>query len=190
VVNEAPERPSGSRRRLLQSGAAAAAALLAAGCGTPSLHDQLKHDPPVARTDAEVLLALLDVERMGIAIYTAGAPLLPAAATPAAKQFLAQELAHAGGLIGLIRAAGRKPPTPRENYDLGQPRNGRDVLELLHAAERAQVSAYLQSIPRLAPGRVRTQVAGFFANDAQHLSSVRFLLGEPALVAPLVTGRE
>jgi hypothetical protein len=109
---------------------------------------------------------------------------------PAAKQFLAQELAHAGGLIGLIRAAGRKPPMPRENYDLGQPRTGRDVLELLHAAERAQVSAYLQAIPRLAPGPVRTRVAGFFANDAQHLSSVRFLLGEPALVAPLVTGRE
>jgi hypothetical protein len=190
VVKQAPESSSGSRRRLLQSGAASVAALLAAGCGSPSLHEQLKHDPPVARTDAEVLLALLDIERMGIAAYTAGAPLLPASAMPAAKQFLAQELAHAGGLIGLIRAAGRKPPMPRENYDLGRPRTGRDVLELIHAAERAQVSAYVQAIPRLAPGPVRTRVAGIFANDAQHLSSVRFLLGEPALVAPLVNGRE
>jgi hypothetical protein len=190
VVSEAPESDSGSRRRLLQAGAAAAAAMVTAGCGKPSLREQLKRDPTVAKADVEVLLGLLEVERMGIAIYTAGGPLLPAAAVPAAKQFLAQELAHAGGLIGLIRAAGSKAPMPREGSDLGRPRSGREVLELIHTAERAQVSAYLQSIPRLAPGPVRTQVAGYFANDAQHLSSVRFLLGEAALVAPLVTGRE
>jgi hypothetical protein len=189
VVSEAPEGSSGSRRRLLAGGAAGAAVLLA-GCGKPSLRTQLKHDPPVARADAEVLLRLLAVERRGIAIYTAGTPLLPAAAVPAAKQFLAQELAHAGGLIGLIKAAGSKPPTAHEGYDLGRPRNGRDVLQLLQDAERAQVAAYVDAIPRLAPGPVRTEVAGYFANDAQHLSSVRFLLGEPPLVAALVTGRE
>ena len=182
---------AGSRRRLLQSGAAGVAgALLVTACGKESLHDQLKHDPPVARIDVEVLEHLIVVERLGITAYTAGAPLLPPSAARAAKQFLAQDLAHVGGLSGLIRAAGAKPPEPQDVYDLGMPRNSQDVLRLLHQVERAQISAYLSAIPRLGPGPVRRQVAGYFANDAQHVSILRFLLGEAPLPDPLVTGRE
>jgi hypothetical protein len=164
--------------------------LVLAACGKESLHDQLKHDPPVARTDVALLEHLLDVERLGIAAYTAGTPILPPAAAPAGKQFLAQELAHAGSLSGLIRTAGAKPPEPRPTYDLGSPRTTRQVLELLHFVERVQIAAYLDAIPRLEPGLVRRQVAGLFANDAQHLSVVRFLLGEPPLPEALLTGTE
>jgi len=167
----------------------AGAALLAA-CGTESLHDELSHQPAVARADVEILQHLLDVERLGIAAYTAAAPVLPPSSGDACKQFLAQELAHAGGLIGLIGAAGRKAPDPRPTYDLGSPRTRQEVLALLHWTEHVQVTSYLEALPRLAPARLRAQVAGFFANDAQHLSVVRFLLGEPALPAALVTGRE
>jgi hypothetical protein len=194
VVSEAPEGDSGSRRQVLSRTASAAAAAtgaaLLAACGGESLRSQLKRDPPVAHADVIILKRLLEVERLGIAAYTAGAPLLPPSAADAAKQFLAQELAHAGGLGGLIKAAGAKPPEPRGNYDLGKPRDARDVLRLFETAERLQIAAYVEAIPRLAPGQVRTQTAGYFANDAQHLSSVRLLLGEPPLPAALVTGRE
>lgn len=164
--------------------------MLLAGCGKESLHDQLKRQPAVARADVDILEHLLEVERLGIAAYTAGAPLLPPSAAAAAKQFLAQELAHAGGLISLVRAAGRKPPEPRPSYDLGAPRDSHDVLSLLARVERMQIAAYLDAIPRLAPGEVRTRTAGFFANDAQHLSAVRLLLGQAPLPAAFVTGRE
>jgi NAD(P)-dependent dehydrogenase (short-subunit alcohol dehydrogenase family) len=193
VVTEAPEGDPGSRRRLVERAAAglaaAGAAALLAACGKQSLHDQLKQQPEVARADVEILRHLLDVERLGIAAYTAAAPLLPTSAALACKQFLAQELAHAGGLIGLISAAGRKAPDPRPSYDLGRPRDTHEVLRLLQWTEQIQVSSYLDALPRLVPGAVRTQASGFFANDAQHLSSVRFLLGEPPLSA-LVTGRD
>jgi len=193
VVSPPPEDGSGTRRRWLGR---AARAVIAAGsasalgaCGE-SLRSQLRRNSPVAETDVKLLERLLDAERYAIAAYTAAAPLLPPSAARAAKQFLAQELAHAGGLIYLVGAAGAKAPDPRASYDLGKPRGARELLLLLERAERGQIAAYLTAIPRLAPGPVRTQAAAYFANDAQHLASVRLLLGEPPLPSALVTGRD
>jgi hypothetical protein len=166
------------------------AALLAGACGGDPLKDQLKDDPATAATDVALLNHLVDLEYLAVAAYTAGLPLLDRPAARAAKQFLAQELGHAQGLSILVREAGGKPNKPGQTYDLGNPRTSADVLRLLHAVEGEQVAAYLAAIPRLGPAKVRTLTAQYFANDAQHISIVRSLLGEPAVPAPFVTGRE
>jgi hypothetical protein len=183
-----------SRRRLLSvSGVTAVgAAGLIAGCGgAGSPRGQVRTLPPPGRhQDIEILDRLLGLEQAAVAAYTAGIPLLRGGAQLAATQFLEQELSHASELSGLVKAAGGRARLPQASYDLGQPRTARDVVRLLHVAERAQLIAYLDAIPRLAPGAVRAAAAAIFANDAQHIAVLRSALGLAPLSGPFVTGRE
>jgi hypothetical protein len=179
-----------SRRGFLGAGLAGGSALVLAACGGDSLKTQLKQAPPVAQTDVVLLNHLIDLEYHAVAAYTAGLPLLGPTAYHASKQFLAQELGHVSGLSLLVREAGGKPPKPREDYQLGAPKTVDDVLRLLHEVETQQIAAYVDIIPRLGPAKVRTLTTQYFANDAQHISIVRALLGEDPLPAAFVTGRE
>jgi ferritin-like protein len=158
------------------------------GCGKESLHTRLKRQPSVAQRDVQQLNHLLDVQHLAIAAYTAGTPLLADSAAAAAQQFLAQELGHAGGLAGLVKAAGGKPHEPLGSYNLGAPRTANDVLRLLQRIEQIELSSFLDALAQLGPGEVRAQVAGYFANDAQHDSAVRLLLGQDPLPSALVPG--
>jgi hypothetical protein len=104
--------------------------------------------------------------------------------------FLRQELAHTGMLLSLIKRAGG-PAVPRAaSYQLGNPRTGRDVLTLLHHAERAQLAGYTDAVGRLSPGYLRASVAAILADDAQHVSVLRSLLGLNPIPSPFVTGGE
>lgn len=193
VIGPAEEEaePS-SRRSLLRAGAAGIAGLLAASCGTSAqpLRAQLERSPPQQRTDVQVLNHLLDVENLGIAAYTAGIPLLAPGLDKSASLFLNDEIAHAGQLIGLVKAAGGKAQKPAPSYDLGHPSTSEEVLGLLHEVERLQIASYLRALPQLTLGKLRQQVVSMMANDAQHLAAVRAGLGQPAVPSAFVTGRE
>lgn len=159
--------------------AVAVAAELADGCSTRvrSSNVPLSKHTRGAQADAALLGDLLDRERYGIAAYSAAIPLLTRPAARAAKQFLAHELAHAAELEGLIRQAGARPAKPPAFYDLGNPRGERELLELLHAAERAQARAYLRALPLLVPSRLRAAATAILANEAQHVAVLRMKLG-------------
>ncbi len=184
----------GSRRELItgssQTVAAGAAAILIAGCSKKSSHPRVGGVPASARSaDVELLNRMLDLEYATIAAYTAGIPLLSGAAQSAAQRFLAQELSHAGELSGLVKQARAKPHLARSSYDLGHPRRPAEVLKLLEGLERQQLTAYLAVIPLLSPSSLRAAVASIFANDAQHISVLRSLLGQEPLPGAFVTGR-
>ncbi len=181
--------PSSRRRVMLAAGAGLAGAVLAA-CGSQSIRQQVHNSQPALSTDVDLLNSLLHVEHVGIAAYTAGIPLLAQPTAQAGQLFLNDELSHAGDLAGLVREAGGKPIKPAPSYVLGHPRNSEEVLMLLHAVERAQITAYLNAIPRLEPGVVKQQVASILANDAQHVAVVRAALGLTAIPSAFVTGRE
>jgi hypothetical protein len=185
-----------SRRALL--GAATTAlgsgvALVLAGCGAgdrtgaKSVH---KAKPPVRHADIALLMALLDLERHTVAAYTAGLPLLSHPDARTAKQFLNEELQHTGELIALIKAAGGEAAPRFGAYDLGQPADGAAVLALLHGLERAQVSAYLEAIPKLSPGPVRAAAATVLASDAQHLAVLRSAQGLAPMPSAFLTGQQ
>jgi len=180
-----------SRRTLLAAGGGAAAAtvgLLAACSGSKPLRVKVRTGVKVQRGDVSALNRVLDLEQHTIAAYTAGIPLLRKPATKAAQQFLAQELAHAQALSDLVRKAGGKPDKPRASYDLGNPSTDVEVLALLRDLEGRQLAAYLQVLPSLSPGKLRSAVAAIFANDAQHLAVLRAQLGQTAVPAAFVTG--
>jgi hypothetical protein len=163
-----------------------------AGCGRSSpAHDAVTTVPQAIRqTDVELFNRSLDLERRSIAAYTAGIPLLRGTEAKAAKQFLGQEMEHAGELLALIHAAGGTAIPRVASYDLGHPRTAREVLALLHRFESRQIAAYLDAIPKLSPGLVRGAVASILANDAQHVSVLRLGLGSSPAPTPFVTGRE
>jgi hypothetical protein len=175
---------------LLRAVGAGIAGLLVAGCGGQSLKAQVHNSAPVLGTDVDLLNQLLHLEHVAIWAYTAATPLLPAAVTKAGQLFLNDELEHAGALAGLIRAAGGKPIKPASSYPLGHPNSSREVLELLHSVENAQLTAYLSALGRLEPGSVKSSIASILANDAQHVAVVRAALHQPAVPSAFVTGRD
>jgi hypothetical protein len=189
VVSDQPERSAHTRRALLAGGVASGTIALA-GCGSKSLRSRVKKGAKVVPGDIDVLNRLLELEQYTIAAYAAGIPLLGRSAGKAAKQFLGQELAHAGTLGGLVKQAGGKPVRPRPSYDLGHPHGATDVLALLHRLEAEQLAGYLQMLPALSPGRLRSTAAAIMANDAQHLALIRQAQGHPPVPAALATGRE
>jgi hypothetical protein len=190
VTDEASEGEPSSRRGLLLAAGAGLAGAVLAGCGGQSIRQQVHNSKPLLSSDVDLLNSLLHVEHVAIAAYTAGIPLLAQPTAKAGQLFLNDELSHAGDLAGLVRAAGGKPIKPAPSYALGHPRNSEEVLMLLHSIEQAQISAYLDAIPRLEPGTLKQQVASILANDAQHVAVVRAALGQPAIPSALVTGRE
>jgi Ferritin-like domain len=190
VTDEASEGEPSCRRGLLLAAGAGLAGAVLAGCGGQSIRQQVHNSKPLLSSDVDLLNSLLHVEHVAIAAYTAGIPLLAQPTAKAGQLFLNDELSHAGDLAGLVRAAGGKPIKPAPSYALGHPRNSEEVLMLLHSIEQAQITAYLDAIPRLEPGTLKQQVASILANDAQHVAVVRAALGQPAIPSALVTGRE
>ncbi|HEX3511861.1 MAG TPA: ferritin-like domain-containing protein, partial [Solirubrobacteraceae bacterium] len=165
--------PATRRRMLGMSLASSATAAAAALAGCAGSRQRLKLGDRSLDSDSQLLNSLLLLERRAIAAYTAGAPLLSGRDLRAATAFLRQELVHAGHLILLIKRAGGTASPRVASYDLGHPRNARDVLTLLHQVERAQLGAYIDAIPKLSPGPLRASVATIVADDAEHVSVLR-----------------
>jgi Ferritin-like domain len=179
-----------SRRAVLRTAMAGAAALLA-GCGRVNpLHQRVKKAGQVPFGDIALLQGLLDLELMMIAAYTDGTPLLDPVSAKAARQFLLQELAHAGELAGLLRQARVKPHQAKQYYNLGHPQSSTEVVELLHRIESALITSYQLTIPRLQSPLIRGAVATILANDAQHVAVLRSVLGDEPVPSALVSGRE
>jgi hypothetical protein len=184
-----PQRDS--RRVWLTNAVVGGGALVLAGCGRVNpLHQRIKKSGRAAPADVPLLQGLLDLELMLIAAYTAGSPLLDRLTAKAARQFLLQELAHAGELAGLVREAHVKPHEIKQYYNLGHPQTSVQVIELLHRIESALIAAYLATIPRLETPPIRGALATIMANDAQHVSVLRAALDEDPVPSALITGRE
>jgi Ferritin-like domain len=192
VVSGEPGAGACSRRALIgRSGFVAAGAGVAlAGCGRSSRPHVHKIPARARAADVDVLNGLLDLELRAVAAYTAGIPLLTSHVQTAAKQFLTQELTHVNELRGLIRQAKGFANKPKPSYDFGRPSGHHDVVDLLHSVEQAQISAYLEAVPVVAPGPVRAALAAILANDAQHVVVIRRALRVEPIPSAFVTGSE
>lgn len=193
----AAAEPATSRRALLRTAGSVAAggsAALLAACSTKAATAPPAATPGVQpsalQADVVLLNSALDLEHTAIAAYTAGIPLLSGAWLADAKQFLGQELSHAAELSALISEGGGKPNLPNSAYSLGNPRRAQDVLTLLHTIEAAMIRFYLDALPRLRHGIVRSTVASILANEAEHISVLREAQGHAPVPSAFVTAAE
>jgi hypothetical protein len=177
-VSTAEEVRLRSRRALLAGAAGVAGGVVLAGCGGKPLREKIRGGASTPGSDIDVLNSLLAAENYGIAAWAVGIPLLSRTGQMIGKQFLSQELAHAGELSDLIKGAGGKPPARPASYNLGDPHTEAEAWSLLQNAERIQLNAYLEMVPVLSGGRVRAAIATIFANDAQHLAVIRSQSGQ------------
>lgn len=189
----AADESSASRRSLLVSvGAGATGALLLAGCGSSSTRQAAPRVSPPAgsSSDAQLLNVLLGNEYYAIAAYTAATPLLSGAPGRVARQFLGQEVLHTDRLINLIQKAGGTPDRADASFDLGRPGGSRELMRLLLEAEQRQLRAYVQAVPQLTSGPLRSNVATILAAQAQHEAIWRLQLGQRPAPTAFVTGNE
>ncbi|MGH2893278.1 MAG: ferritin-like domain-containing protein [Solirubrobacteraceae bacterium] len=183
----------GASRRALLTGtgtALAGGALALAGCGSVQTGKKAVKETsqPVRHQDIEILGRALELERRTAVAYIACIPLLARPQRKAFRQFLHEELQHAGELISLIKAAGGKAAPRADSYAIGHPTDAPGVYALVHSLEALQISSYLDWIPRLSPGPVRAAVASVLTVDAEHLAMVRLLQGQDPVPGPFVTG--
>jgi hypothetical protein len=193
-----PNPPAPATRRQLLAGTGAAALALSGCTVAPDRTVRVGLlAPPTRISDIKLLNTSLSLEFRTISAYTAGIPHLEGPIRRSAVQFLHEELSHMARLESLIRRTGGLPFGRQDSYGYGHQGSGgpphstpREVLLLLHALEQAQLAAYLQAIPQLAPGPVRGDVAAILANQAQHIAILRAALGLKAVPAALVNGGE
>jgi hypothetical protein len=174
-----------SRRQLLSGASAAGAGAVLAGCGSTSATGL---PGSMLKADVRTLNGLIRVEYYAVAAYVATIPLLSGTDKVVAQQFLNQDTSHIEDLAAIVRKTGVKPYATGQVYDLGHPSNRTEALELIHRAEQRTLRAYLDAIPRLSPGVVKATAASYFANDAQHASTIRGRLGLAPVPEAVVSG--
>ena len=144
------------------------------------------------RSDAAVLNAALDLEHLAVAAYTAGAGLLRGEARELGRQLLAHEREHVAGLTRAISNLGGTPSEakPAEGYApmLAGLRDQEDVLRFALDLSNTAVAAYIAALPRLASPSLRQTAVAIMSSEAQHISVLLGLLGEPQVPEAFVTG--
>ena len=148
--------------------------------------------PEQGRSDASILNSLLDLERMAVLAYAAGIGHLRGEALRFARLFMEHEREHQRAVEEAIRALGAHPvpARPATSYREGFPplRTARDVLRFALDVESTQISAYGESLGSLATPELRVKLASILTAEAEHMSVILGLLGQPQAPNALVTG--
>jgi rubrerythrin len=180
--------PTLSRRRLLAT--AGASAVLLGGCGDDTKNTNVQTAPDESDTaDVELLNSMLDLELRAVAAYKTAAGGLRGGALQIAKGFLEQEQAHADALAQAIRDLKGLPNEPASSYDFPALRSQRDVMRFAVGLEDNAIAAYIDVLPKLSPGEVRSKISAILTTEAEHLAVWRGELGEPQAPAAFVVGR-
>lgn len=179
-----------SRRRFLaMSGLAAGSAALLAGCGDDTKNPVRIGPDESDEADVELLNGLLDLELMAVAAYKAGAAHLNGDMLQLGKILLEQEQDHADGLATAIRDAGGTPNRAESAYDFPRQRSERDVLRFAVDLEGTAIAAYVDALPKLTQGDLRSTVASILTVEGEHVAVLLDALGRDPLPSAFVTGR-
>jgi rubrerythrin len=147
---------------------------------------------PTTGDDAEVVRALLQLERDSVRVYEAAQGRLDGVAGRLARRILEQERAHARGLARSLRQLGRAPAREPAAQIPGLERaiaRGPGAFASFAARHEAEiVGAYLQALERLRRPGLRSPVASILANEGQHLALLRETLGDDPVPRAFETG--
>jgi len=182
-----------SRRRVLGvagAGLAGSSAALLAGCADDTKNPIVKTAPDESDTaDIELLNTMLDLELETIAAYKTGAAQLSGAALQVARGFLEQEQAHADELASAIRDLKGVPNRAKSSYDFRALTSQRDALRFAAALENETIAAYIDVLPKLSAGEIRSTISAILTCEAEHVAVLNGVLREPQLRDAFVVGR-
>jgi rubrerythrin len=166
------------------------ASIVLAGCADDTKNPNVKTAPDESDTaDVELLNAMLDMEFTTIAAYKAGAAELSGRVLQIAQDVLEQEQEHADTLSRAIRDLDGVPNRAKDSYDFRALRNERDVLRFAVELENNAIAAYVDVLPKLSQGELRSTVSGILTCEAEHACVALGALGEPQLPGAFVVGQ-
>lgn len=179
-----------SRRRLLALAGAGASAAALAGCTDDTKNPNVKTAPDESDTaDVELLNSMLDLEHMTVAAYKAAAGELSGSVLQVAKGFLEQEQEHADTLNRAIRDLDGVPNRAKSSYDFRSLRSQRDTLRFAVDFENNAIAAYVDVLPKLSAGGIRSTISGILTCEAEHVCVLRGELGGVQVPSAFVVGR-
>jgi len=181
-----------SRRRFFRMsgmGVAGGSAVFLAACSDDTKNPVSLGPDESDQADVEILNGALDLELMAVAAYKAGAGKLTGDRLAMVKDFLEQEQEHADGLAAAIKDADGTPNRAKEAYDFPVLRSPSDVLRFAVDVENTAIAAYIDALPKLTQGDLRSTAASIITNEAEHLSILLEELGREPVPAAFVTGR-
>jgi rubrerythrin len=182
-----------SRRRFFHmSGVSVAggSAVFLAACSDDTKNPVQTGPDESDQADVEILNSALDLELMAVAAYKAGAARLKGDVLQVGKLFLEQEQEHADGLSRAIKDAGGTPNRAKASYDFPQLSSQTDVLKFAVDLEKTAIAAYIDALPKLSQGDLRSTAAAIITNEAEHVAVLLGALQLPQVPDAFVTGTE
>jgi hypothetical protein len=156
-----------------------AAAALIGGCGGGG--DESGGDGSVAdekASDAKVVNVAIGQEMTLIEGFEAGLPLLRRPRSRALyRQLIAQEREHVDGWTKAMRGLGAGVEAEAEAPDLSQVKSEPDTLLFAYELTGAELTHFLDDVTHLHTPAPQSFAASIAASEAQHLVSLRRLLG-------------
>jgi rubrerythrin len=166
-----------------------AAAIVLSGCGgggdsTTTADDggevSVEATAPVsdeAAADIEVMNVALSQELTVVQVYRHSLRLLDGEARELVRQFLGQEEEHINAITKTMRGLQGETEGEVEEVDYSDVRSAEDALLQLYEITNLQLMHYIDDVAHLQTIAPRALVTTMAANEAQHLSILRQLLG-------------
>jgi hypothetical protein len=180
--------PGGAVRRGLLAALAAialAAALGACGAGGKG-GDETASAPQDKEADAALLNEILGRQLGVVAAYPQGMEGMEEATLVLLRRFRAQESEHADGIVKSLRGLGEEAEADPEKISAGQLKTRDQRLRFIYTMESATIQAELAALGKMASPTPRRLLAATVANQAQHLTILRGLLGaDPVKTIPV-----
>jgi Ferritin-like domain len=151
-----------------------ALAIMISGCGR-SGHGAATDSDKAA--DVEVLNAVLSQELTTVAAYEQALALLRGGTLAVAGQLRGQDQAHLDAITKAIRGVGGETEAEASELQTPGPKGREEALLLAYEEENAALSSALDAAPHLNTTAPRILAASLAASHAQHLTTLRQLLG-------------
>jgi hypothetical protein len=169
------------RRGLALALLAAFALLVLASCGRGARDTGAATGEAEKAADAEILDGVLGRQLGVIAAYPQAMIILDHRTLLLLRKFRAQEGEHADAVVKALRGLGQKPEATPEAIEAGHLKTRPERLRFVYEMESATIQLELSAIAKLSSTGARTMLAATVANQAQHLTVLRRLLGAKPL---------
>ena len=164
-------------------------AVFLSACGSDQeLKDEQEQLADTPEEDVAILNDALSLELTAVEAYSQALPLLQGAVAAVGASFLEQEREHVAAIQRAVTDLGGRPTKVVQEFDLSDVRTQDEALQFANNLENVAIAAYVDSIPKLSSGDLRTTAAQIVTNEAEHVTVLQAALGNPPVASAFVSG--